>query len=56
MKIHVVIVLFAALVIPLHSQTVLGWALSETVPAPDVDITSSFNGTLFGGDQANLSG
>lgn len=36
----------AALLTPLHSQTVLEWALSETSPNPDVDDTAALNGTL----------
>ena len=31
---------------PLHSQTVLEWALTDTSPAPDVDVTPALNGSL----------
>lgn len=46
MKYPASILLFATLLTPLHSQTILEWALSETGPSPDEDITSSLNGTL----------
>jgi hypothetical protein len=46
MKTLATIALFAALPAQIHCQTVLEWALSETSPTPDVDITSSLNGTL----------
>ena len=46
MKKTTTLALLAALLTPLHSQTILEWALSETSPTPDVDDTPALNGTL----------
>ena len=46
MTIPATIALLGALLAPLHSQTVLEWALSETSPTPDVDDTANLSGTL----------
>jgi hypothetical protein len=41
-----ILLLLAGLFSPLHSQTVLEWALSETGLTPDVDDTANLKGTL----------
>lgn len=46
MKTPIIVVLFACLLTPLYSQTILEWAVSETSPTPDVDDTAELRGTL----------
>lgn len=46
MKPTVSLILLTALCLPLHSQTVLEWKLSETGPNPDEDDTPALGGSL----------
>jgi hypothetical protein len=46
MKAHFFLSFFPAFVAPLSGQTITEWALSDTSPNPDIDITENLAGTL----------